>query len=227
MYPFRYATNPEEKNIFYCPSKTTLFIKEIIRLTNNFIDKVIGQWKFSSNNSISPRTLKWRPIKPARSVKRLFQDFLYQLDDTGIHGASISILAILIEFELKKQACDSEDIRVFYRASISFAEFIRQKLVLKILDNPSAKDYSTDKVNKFLSYVQNFMESAAENNNMKCLVFVQRRYTAKTLYHIMKELDPNMQVDFLVGNHNEMPESYECILQQKKNRNVRKFWYGI
>lgn len=202
--------------------KSTLFIKEIIRLTNNFIDKVIGQWKFSYNNSISPKTLKWRPIKPARFVKRLFHDFLYQLDDTGIHGASISILSILIEFELKKQACDSEDIRVFYRASIAFAEFIRQKLVLKILDNPNATDYSTDKVHEFLGYIKNFTASAAKNNNMKCLVFVQRRYTAKTLYHIMKEHDPEMKVDFLVGNHNEIPESYECIFQQKKNRNVRK-----
>lgn len=61
--------------------------------------------------------------------------------------------------------------------------------------------------------------------DLKALIFVTRRHTAKNIYHIIqkcKEIDPNFAIhsDFMVGNNSSVPDSIEQILQNKWNRQV-------
>lgn len=61
--------------------------------------------------------------------------------------------------------------------------------------------------------------------NLRALVFVTRRHTAKNIYHIIqkcKEVDSNFAInaDFMVGNNSSVPESIDTILQNKWNRQV-------
>jgi endoribonuclease Dicer len=60
-------------------------------------------------------------------------------------------------------------------------------------------------------------------NKLKVLVFVQRRYTSKCLYHILRRYseakpDCHLRPDFIVGTNNQLPESIEAILQSKNNK---------
>lgn len=81
-------------------------------------------------------------------------------------------------------------------------------------------DFSTEKVKRFLQYVKQFFNSNRDRNEMKCIVFVQRRYTAKLLYHILKRYDSNLKSDFIVGVNNEITESVDFILSNKSKRCV-------
>lgn len=61
--------------------------------------------------------------------------------------------------------------------------------------------------------------------NLKALIFVTRRHTAKNIYHIIQkcsEIDSDFAIrsDFMVGNNSSVPESIEQVLQNKWNRQV-------
>lgn len=60
---------------------------------------------------------------------------------------------------------------------------------------------------------------------MKALIFVTRRHTAKNVHHIIQkfsQVDENFTIksDFMVGNNSSVPDSIEQILQNKWNRKV-------
>lgn len=60
---------------------------------------------------------------------------------------------------------------------------------------------------------------------MKALIFVTRRHTAKNIHHIIQkfsQVDENFTIksDFMVGNNSSVPESIEQVLQNKWNRKV-------
>lgn len=63
-------------------------------------------------------------------------------------------------------------------------------------------------------------------STMKAIVFVQRRYTAKMIYHILTRYaksNPakfNIVPDFMVGANNQIPDSVDTILETKHNRSV-------
>lgn len=63
--------------------------------------------------------------------------------------------------------------------------------------------------------------------DLKVLIFVTRRHTAKNVHHIIQkvsEFDPQFAIrsDFMVGNNSSVPDSIEQVLQNKWNRQVIK-----
>lgn len=82
---------------------------------------------------------------------------------------------------------------------------------------------STPKVQKLLTFLKQYVEKNG-GKEMKALIFVKRRTTAKCLSHIIRrfaiarpkalEISP----DFMVGNNSKMPDSIESILCNKGNR---------
>lgn len=62
-------------------------------------------------------------------------------------------------------------------------------------------------------------------DDLKALIFVTRRHTAKNLYHVIhkcSEYDKEFTIrsDFMVGNNSSIPDSIETVLQNKWNRQV-------
>lgn len=111
---------------------------------------------------------------------------------------------------------------------ILVAEQISQKLDMMMQGSQNyIIDYSTEKIKRFLQYVKQFFNSNQDKNDMKCIVFVQRRYTAKLLYHILKRYDSNLKSDFIVGVNNEITESVDFILSNKSKRCVSKIKFLI
>lgn len=82
------------------------------------------------------------------------------------------------------------------------------------------------KMVNLILYLKRFFNDPA-NNEARALVFVERRYTAKCVYHILKNFGDKagetifkVRPDFMVGNNNTIPESIEAILENKWNRRV-------
>lgn len=87
----------------------------------------------------------------------------------------------------------------------------------------SIEQNSSPKVQKLLSFLKEFVSSRGASE-MKGLLFVKRRHTAKTLYHIIKRYaiaaDLPIRPDFMVGTNARIPESIEEIIQENTNRRV-------
>lgn len=81
---------------------------------------------------------------------------------------------------------------------------------------------------KLVTLITYLKRHVRENDatQMKAIVFVQRRYTAKMIYHVLTRYAKsqpkqfNVVPDFMVGINNRIPESVDCILETKHNRSV-------
>lgn len=96
-----------------------------------------------------------------------------------------------------------------------------------ISDNPSIiLTNSSDQVQKLLIYLKEFAERKKQNNSkMKGLIFVQRRYTARILCHVIRRYanaypDLDIHVDFMTGRNAFMPDSIETLIGNKNNNKV-------
>jgi endoribonuclease Dicer len=81
---------------------------------------------------------------------------------------------------------------------------------------------SSHKVQRLFKLIQMKFNDPNRSKDLQCLVFVERRSTAKALYHALKAYaadNPDFPIipDFMVGINNEMPESIEAILNHNFN----------
>lgn len=167
---------------------------------------------------------------PQKKIQKAFNEFLYQLEDMGIYGGSIAILSVIVELELAKRGAESISLKKLYRLCITKAEHMRKLLVVEMVEEGQLNEgdliekYSSNKVKALINYVERYLKNS-DPNDMKCLIFVQRRYSAKVLYHVIKRYANSkfdifpVRPDFIVGQVG-MPESIESILESKWQRNV-------
>lgn len=97
------------------------------------------------------------------------------------------------------------------------------------MDGMSMKEkltrFSSTKIRQLINQLE-IMYEEKHDKTVKTLIFVERRYSAKVLYHLLKIYfsqgkDANLIIpDFMVGNNGSMPESIEQILSAKKDRRV-------
>lgn len=83
---------------------------------------------------------------------------------------------------------------------------------------------SSPKIQNLLRCLHEYVSKP--NEEIKGLIFVQRRHTAKIVYHVIKRYAKaaNIKIltDFMVGVNAPLPESIEAILENKTNREVLK-----
>lgn len=114
------------------------------------------------------------------------------------------------------------------------AEQIRHILIQEIYegeeedhDATTILSNSSPKIQHLFLYLRKYLK---EHNadDLKALIFVQRRHSAKNLYHIIKRYAESegqrfpIVADFMVGNNSSIPESVEAVLENKWNREVVK-----
>lgn len=83
---------------------------------------------------------------------------------------------------------------------------------------------SSPQVQKLLIHLKTFVAKNTEQP-MKGLIFVQRRYTARILCHIVRRFmnaypKLNVHVDFMTGRNAFMPDSVETLIGNKNNNKV-------
>ncbi|XP_034109801.1 endoribonuclease dcr-1 [Drosophila albomicans] len=167
-------------------------------------------------------------------IKRLLNDFLFQVNNYGIYAGSIAIVSVMVEFEIKCRQAETLALRNLYRAAITASEGIRHLLVTKLrdmLDDDDMPDdqlisaeiilnFSTPKVQMFLHYLKNTFANK-NPRDISCLVFVERRYTAKCIYGVLlnfiaatPELRNVLVPQFMVGCHGIF-QDFEAVLERK------------
>jgi endoribonuclease Dicer len=176
--------------------------------------------------STNPKSLRPTTPKKVKDLILMFKDFHYQVNEMGPYGGYLSLLSTLIQFELIKRYCDTEAYRNVVKVCITTTERCINKLELDIgLSHGGSScilENSSDKVKKLLALLKKKFNDPDREKDMQCLVFVERRSTAKVLYHALKAFANENQdfpivPDFMVGINNEMPESIEAIMNHSYN----------
>lgn len=84
--------------------------------------------------------------------------------------------------------------------------------------------HSSPKVQALLKFIR---KTSAQKKDMKGLIFVQRRFTARILCHVIRRYFDkpenahlNVHVDFMTGGNSNAPESIETIISARNNNLV-------
>ncbi|XP_017078544.1 endoribonuclease Dicer [Drosophila eugracilis] len=180
------------------------------------------------------------------TLKTMFNDFLFQLQEYGIYAGSIAIVSLTVEFEVKRRQAETLSLKLMHRTAISLCESIRHALVQKLRDllddeeEPDDKtnnaetimNFSTPKVQQFLLYLKKTF-AYKDPKDICCLVFVERRYTCKCIYGLLlnfidstPELRNVLTPQFMVGRNTIAPD-FESILDRKWQKSaIQQFREG-
>lgn len=231
-----FSTDPDETCLYYDPVMSSEVISQCESDVKALILCVEG-YRLEKFSQKSKNFMRDSP-NDVKEVRVLFNDFIYQLNDLGIYGGSIAILAVLVELELKKRQCESKAQTNLYRFCITIAEKIRRRLVTlmdcEMNEYNKLLRFGSSKIIKLVQFLDGHVsneETMKEIKQLKGLVFVQRRHSAKVIFHIIKKIfeesfDPEaeneqkIRPDFMIGVRNPLPESIEAILDEKNSRRV-------
>lgn len=227
-----YSTNPNEVVGWYSTSAQLSLVNKCNELVQEFIAKleIIHLPKYET---LSKVTLRQGYAKPVKEIRKALNEITSQLSELGVFPGSIAILGVIVQLELSKRSSECDKARQLYRASITFCEQLRH-----ILTNAmgfgnvrkQSEQFSSNRVKRLLKFLEDEFVST-DVHKKQALVFVQRRFTAKVLYHVMKShfgctttdeqsSGANVQPEFIVGHNAKLEESIEQIIVQKQERKV-------
>lgn len=269
-----YSTSPREEIISYDPVPLVLSnICNVITIKIKHMIFVVDKWPFGVDTAID-YTLNKKPSARS-SLTSALKSLSHHFVNFGMYGGMLTILAVMVDFELKKRETDTYTVKLLMRTlitgklpksiSINFlrtlkdtdtigilidleelyhivAEHIYDEDQMEINDEIIEPDEfdeqnmaedprvvltnSTNQIQKLLIFLKDHLSKMkADNQKVKCLVFVQRRISAKILCNIIRRFangraDMDLKVDFMVGNNSRMPESIETHLQNRNNSKV-------
>lgn len=141
-----------------------------------------------------------------KDVCNIIKDVIVHLKDFGMYGGRLAVIAHLIQLERIKLHCTDLKLLSCIQATLTILQIIKSRFEAKMNDYSPAEQFtkfSSDKVKTLIYTLKIFkIESKKE---LFGIIFVQRRFTAKVLYHILmklKESDVNFSYinpDFVVG----------------------------
>ncbi|XP_055622059.1 endoribonuclease Dicer [Toxorhynchites rutilus septentrionalis] len=223
----KFSTNPSELLLSYSATIRSATICTLQKCIDDFAATVACYHlpKYSQQNKSLQRDMP----KPKKVIVKNFNELKFHMDEMGLFGGSIALLGLIVQFELDKRTSDSSALRLLYRSCITFCESLRHQME-KLMSGIDIKEkltmFSSTKVRQLIARLEDIYKGHDDNMNMKTLIFVERRYTAKVLYHLLKiyfSLTDNVESivpDFMVGSNGTMPESIDQILNAKKDRKV-------
>uniref|UniRef100_A0A0A1WWH2 Endoribonuclease Dicer n=2 Tax=Zeugodacus cucurbitae TaxID=28588 RepID=A0A0A1WWH2_ZEUCU len=230
-----YSTKPTEQLVKYGRQTHNFKLVDIITTTITECCAVVKQWDLGAIKEKQSKNLAvMRQPNKKVFINNLLTDFLYQMNEFGLYASAIAIMSPVIEFELKKRAAETMALRNLYRYVISVCEKIRHMIINEIKEETTDPDdachtidiilnYSTPKMRSLLLLIK---ELFANKNpaDIRCLIFVERRYTAKCVYYVLQQfvnLEPvlakTLRPQFMVGRNSIVP-SIESLLYQKWNK---------
>ncbi|KAH8401310.1 hypothetical protein KR009_004470, partial [Drosophila setifemur] len=230
-----YSTKPKEYLLTYPSQMNNFSISNVIssKISNFYasLDLMdIGKQPVRMSKGL----ISQQDPHKKKAVKSMFNDFLFQMTEYGIYTASIAILSVTVNFEVKKRQAETLCLKTMYRSAISLCDNIRHLLVQKLrdlVDDDEADDnqvdveevimnFSTPKVQRFLQYLKQTF-AGKQPKDISCLVFVERRYTAKCIYGMLRafiastaELRDVLVPQFMVGRKG-INQDFESVLERK------------
>lgn len=216
-------------------------LEDVIKTLVEEAKSVVTAWSLGNIPiKLSKGLSRVREPNKKNFIANLLNDFVYQMEEFGLYTASIAIMSVIIELEIKKRQAETLALRNLYRATITVCERIRHILVKKLLDaveeneDGSSSDcdkqeviwnYSTPKMHALLRYMSSKFKGK-EPADISCLIFVERRYTAKCVFYVVKkfvettpELKNVIRPQFMVGR-NFISPCIQSVLERKWNTDV-------
>ncbi|KFB49809.1 AGAP012289-PA-like protein [Anopheles sinensis] len=226
-----FSTDPNEVVIFYTLPTMLSVGRLCAELAANYV-KSLEAVHLSNYKTISLTTLRQGRAKPIKEVQKAVKSFMTQLQALGVFPASLAILGVIVQLELAKRSAECDKARVVMRDAIRFCETIRQMLA-SAMEGYSVEQqvlqFSSHRVRRLIQFLEGEYKQT-DDVKRQSLVFVEQRFTAKVLYHVIKvyfrnmvkeqSLNPIITPEFIVGRNATMEESIEEIITQKQNRKV-------
>ena len=240
-----YSTNPQEMIVDYNETMSHhQVVTEIAAIVQQCVKKITNwpQEETRSRNA-DDYIRKGDLANKQKMLKKLFLDLEYQIKDLGLFGGSIAVMSVIVELEIRKRSSTTTRKRLLIRELITITEKIRSLIMEAMCGASSAhsedevdqlyKMFSSHKILKLIKIIRDYL-AKNDSTKMKALIFVQRRHTAKCIYHLLRILSGNdfkslpICPDFMIGNNSTLPESIEAILDNKWNHLVvQRFKKGI
>ncbi|KAG5680087.1 hypothetical protein PVAND_009613 [Polypedilum vanderplanki] len=204
-------------------SKTLVEVKDSLLCFQTKLEMI----KLDNLDYINPRNLRKTIPKRIKELINILKDFEHQALMMGNFGAYISLVSIIVQLELNKRAADSERYRDVLKMCITKVEECIKKVDYELcLNRDNATNIIANSSHKVQTLIELLQKSFTDENrekDLQCIIFVERRSTAKILYHIIKMLANSMfnfplRPDFIVGCNNDMPESIDAILNKSFNK---------
>lgn len=116
-----YSTAPKEIRLEYAPPAYMSPALALIEKKIEAVIKMIELWPVDSKQDKNgTMDLKAnRTPSPLKSLMNSLRDFVYQMKDFGVYGASIAALALLVDLELKKRECSTSIMKLLLRSVIT------------------------------------------------------------------------------------------------------------
>lgn len=237
-----FSTNPKEMLINYDKGPFVRSIDKIKAIVNKImvdirdwpLEKTIVNKYVKKINSFAVNNARFdeEPISTSK-FEKLFKDFLYQLEDTGIYGAWIAIPSVIIDLELKRRMADTKIQKYLIRVLITNCEMIYTLLEQEMRNFTTNVErilqFGSNKIKQLIVFLEEYVQKNGAKD-LKCLIFTHRRHTAKCLSYVLKYYAENnplfdIRPDFMVGVNNRIPGSIELLLEHKWNRKVSYIIY--
>ncbi|GAB0088496.1 endoribonuclease dcr-1 [Sergentomyia squamirostris] len=226
----RFSTNPDEIILTYRQMTSSEKMTYIELLVQHVLDEINLLDIPTDGKRLTDGKSADKIIK--KDLTNLWKDFLFQAKDFGLYGASLAILGLIVELDLKKRSGLSSKKVLLCRSSIKHAELIR-RLLVKFMGHPGDLPFhefvmknSSDKLNTLFGCLDSAL-TRFSGQKLNCLIFVDRRFTAKCLFHILKNYPEGkvnfpIRADFMVGSDTYSSPELEINLQEKWDRQVIK-----
>lgn len=232
-----YSTSPKEVINYWkhAPDNT----KPIVQIVAEHARGILSTLKEVPHSKLSKNMFATRLPSPMQTVKSLVEDLLYHLEEFGVYAASISITFVLAELELKRKSSGTSKFREIASSAFCVCEVIKSLLMESIygsnvnlnarrseeVERNAILKNSTNKLTSLLDYLLKEFRSKSYND-IKCLVFVQRRYTTKILHCILKVfcgMTMNyipLKTQFMVGRNQGLTEIVDNLTDEKREKDV-------
>ncbi|OAD61482.1 Endoribonuclease Dicer [Eufriesea mexicana] len=220
-----YCTNPQEKIIVF----KQYILPNVTKLVNNIIEEmqeILENLVFndSLNTDMSSKVFKPKPIN--KKLKLILTNFQKQFSFTGIYGANLCTINMLIFLESMKRLRTETNLEIIHVLKYLTTGVTKcRKLLEDEMKNNTEKEkiynYSSDKILELLRILKKFNDNKNKELKFCCMIFVQERCTVNILYQIIKAVSMyDEEYKFL---HPDMIVGASCESIYKKALCLRKW----
>ncbi|CAG9787806.1 unnamed protein product [Diatraea saccharalis] len=232
-----YSSNPHEMIMYYSHPRPTEATNTALLLLNELKELVYSvnlprvRGNFNIKLEQGQQNITSDPKKIVKNVQNMIEGMNILIIELGAFGGSLGILAYIILLERLKRTCSTKEEDLLYQIAITHSTEARMVL-LDSMANDKGYDkiikHSSNKLLHLLNILKEYnpkyynmsgviLKANKQRKPLSGIIFTQRRFTAKVLYNILKEVrDANpddfgfLQHDFVVGfNINPMKSTRE------------------
>lgn len=225
---YRFATNPQEYLKIFKKHQHTEIEAMTLATLSNLLDILSSAKLEAKAPTLQKTTLK--PLKPddgLHELRCMVNDFIFHVDMFGIFGIHTAAICYMVQLQRLIMHC--EDIKLYslfncVNTTIAHIKHICEELMGNCSIQEKLKRYTSDQVKTLIQVLREF--KARSEQELCSIVFVDRRFTAKILYHILKSMteDPEfsyIKPDFMVGYSNSpYNTTREGLYVAKQNKKV-------